>query len=482
MMSRCRTAGETADRHSSREGAVDTREEWQAVQDQLMASYDEVRDELLQLPGVVEVGVGLRRRAGTVEDEAVYIVSVRHKLPPEGVPPGEMVPDFIRNVPTDVEEYTEPIPLLGFGDEEDQRNYGTKVGGIAISAEGSAGQGTLGCICKRNDDDSVVLLSCHHVLFDGKAEVGSGVGQPRYDASCCCTCNEIGNVLKGDKNVDCAIASIKSGVKTFPKIRRIKKGDGTVEEEGLILGVADPVLTQVVWKVGKKTGLTRGKVSKVTPRIEIAVDPAFTTFAQPGDSGSVVVEKATGMVVGLLRAITVADGLTGIMRKMADVLAVLNISLIPSDPAAVYTEAYGEDDELFPLPEASPFESLVGRLRQDQAGRDLLRVADRHVDECLELVNQRRAFTAVWHRSRGPSWLAAVGRSARDPIYQIPDQIDGVDRATAIRRIEQALTAEAGAELRDDLATFGPMLADALGSRSTVDEILDRLRLPVVAP
>ncbi|TCO42564.1 hypothetical protein EV646_113186 [Kribbella antiqua] len=457
-------------------------EEWAAVQDRLMASYDEVRDELLGIPGVVEVGVGLRRRAGRIEDEAVYVVSVRTKLPAAEVPAGELIPDSIRGVPIDVEEYTEPIPLLGFGDEDDKRNYGTKVGGVSIRAEGAGGHGTLGCFCKRNDDNSVVLLSCHHVLFDGNAEEDSGVGQPRYDASCCCTCNEMGKVLKGDKNVDCAIASVKSDVKFFPKIRRIKRSDGTVEEEGLILGVAAPVLAQIVWKVGKTTGLTRGKVTKFAPRIEIEVEPPFSTFAKPGDSGSVVVEKATGMVVGLLRAITTSDGKTGIMRRMADVLAVLNISLIPSDPNAVYTEAYDEDgEELFPLPAASPFDSLVGRLRDDEAGRTLLRIADRHVQECLALVNRRREFTVAWHRSRGPAWLASLGRSARDPIYRIPEQIDGVERAEALRRIELALAAEASDDLRADLAEFGPSLAAAFGAGSSVDDILGRLRIPASA-
>jgi hypothetical protein len=188
------------------------------------------------------------------------------------------------------------------------------------------------------------------------------------------------------------------------------------------------------------------------------------------------------MVVGLLRAITTADGKTGVMKKMADVLAVLNISLIPSDPAAVYTEAYDEDgEELFPLPAASPFDSLVARLRDDEGGRTLLRVAERHVHECLELVNRRRGFTVAWHHNRGPGWLASLGRSARDPIYRIPDQIDGVDRREALRRIELALAAEASDDLRSDLAEFGPSLAAAFGAGISVDDILDHLRLPASA-
>lgn len=65
---------------------------WLEIQNRLLASYEEVRQELERIPGVVEVGVGLRRRAGALVDEAVYVVSVRRKLPPEQVPRGELVP------------------------------------------------------------------------------------------------------------------------------------------------------------------------------------------------------------------------------------------------------------------------------------------------------------------------------------------------------------------------------------------------------
>jgi hypothetical protein len=97
------------------------------------------------------------------------------------------------------------------------------------------------------------------------------VGQPAYDASCCCTCNEIAKVTTGNKNIDCAYATLKDKVAFFPKVKRIKRGDGTVEDEGLISGTATAVINQAVHKVGYKTGLTRGTVSMVLPRVEVDV-------------------------------------------------------------------------------------------------------------------------------------------------------------------------------------------------------------------
>jgi hypothetical protein len=459
--------------------AQKSREYWEAEQARFLASYDTVAARLSRIPGVVEVCIGLRRRGGRLLDEPAFIVSVKEKRPESELPPDEVVPRTIDGFPTDVEVYREPKPLLGFGDEKHKKNYGTKVGGAAISAEDFGGIGTLGCFCRQNGDNSVVLLSNHHVLLGGSATVGSGVGQPEHESSCCCTCNEIGKVLKGDKNLDCAIASLNADVPFFPKIRRIKRSDNSVEEEGTIKGTADPVMDQVVWKVGYKTGLTRGKISKITPRVEIAVDAAFDRFADRGDSGSVVIEKATGNIVGLLYAITDDAGDTGLAKKITAVQAVMNVTVIASDPNAVYDEKALEDDEdvtdLFPLPAASPFEAFVERLGETSVGRQLLTLFDRHREESLALVRRRRGFTVAWRRNRGPGWIAALGRSARDPIYRIPDEIDGISRDAASREIVAALRREASEALRRDLDREAPVMLDAFASADTLDGMLHAL-------
>lgn len=461
-----------------------TRADWEREQERLLAVYDTVLRELEVIPGVREVGVGLRRRAGELVEEAAFIVAVDKKRPESELAPAEIIPKTIHGFPTDVVEYKEPILLLGFGDEDNKKNYKTKVGGISISSDGGSGSGTLGCFCKQTSDNATVMLSCHHVLLNGTAKVGSGVGQPKYDYSCCCTCNEIGKVLKGDANLDCAIASLKSDVPFFPKIRRIKKADGTVEEEGLITGTDAAVMNQIVFKIGKRTGLTRGKISLVTPRIEISVDAAFTRFCNKGDSGSVIIEKASGKVVALLYAMTDDTGTLGLGKPIAAVQAVMGVTVLVSDPSATYTESMYEEDEsdLFALPPASPFEALVERLRATEAGSDLLGVFERHRDECLSLVQARRGFTVAWHRHHGPAWLAALGRSAREPIYQLPDDIEGVSRTIAIERIVDALRAEASDALRRDIDALRDPLSQALVTAPTVQVWCERLESVLSRP
>jgi hypothetical protein len=450
-----------------------TRAAWQAEQEHLLAFYDEVCEELSRIPGVVEVGIGLRRRAGSLVEEAVYVVAVHEKRPAAALPRGHLVPTQIHGIPTDVVVHREPTLLLGFGDENHRKNYTTKVGGIAINADGTASVGTLGCFCTENSSNTTVMLSCHHVLFADEAKVSSGVGQPLFDALCCCTCNQMGKMLKGDRNLDCAIASVDGNVPFFPKIRRIKKADGTVEEEGLIKGTADPVMGQVVYKVGQRTGLTRGKISLITPRVEIETSAAFIRFADHGDSGSVVIEKATSNVVALLYGITDEAGKTGAAKKISAVLAVLNIKVLVSDPNAVYTvrpEMEDEEGEPFAVPRASPFDAIVERLHQFDEGRDILAVVERHADECRGLVQARRGFTVAWHRNHGPAWLAAIGRSSREPIYRLPDELRGVTRAMAIQEIIGALRLEASPPLRADIDAVIAPFGSALSTARTVEE------------
>jgi hypothetical protein len=452
-----------------------TRADWQAEQERLLAILPEASEALQRIPGVVEVGVGLRHRDNALVEEGVLVVFVEQKRPLAEVTPEHRIPTSFRGFPVDVELKRPEIPILGFGDERDRKNYKTKVGGTAINAEDSKGTGTLGCFCSIDNSTAIALLSCHHVLYDPDAKDGSGVGQPKYDYSCCCTCNEIAKNTKGDKNVDCAYATLKDKVAFFPKIKRIKRGDGTVEEEGLIKGTTPAVMAQAVHKVGFKTGLTRGTVSLVTPRVEVDVAAGFARFCDHGDSGAVVIETASANVIALLRAMPDETGQKGLAVPISTVEAVLKIKVLKSDLAATYTERphdEDEDEELFALPATSPFVALVERLRASDAGRDVLALFDRHRDECLDIVSARRGFTVAWHRHKGPAWLAALGRSARDPIYQLPAAIDGVARAEAVTAIDEALSLEASDALRRDLDAIRDALAPAVISAHSVDEAL----------
>jgi hypothetical protein len=450
-----------------------SRDQWAREQAELMAVYDEVKQELLRIPGVVDVGVGIKETGGGLTEQVSFRVFVEEKLPESQLPAEQVIPKTIRGFPTDVIVQREERPLIGFNDENDEKNYSVKVGGIYVGNDKLTGMGTLGCFCRRTSDGATVFLSNHHVLFDGGATVGAKVGQPQYSESCCCVCNKIGVVVDGDgtTNLDCAIATLDGDVPFIPKIRRIMRADGTVELDGLIAGSEAPVSGDVVWKVGARTGLTRGTLSQVAPRVEIHPQAPFTKIADHGDSGSVVVNVATDNVVALLRSID-ATGNLGFATPIPAVLTRLQITIIATDPTQTYNVAkYNEDDatDLARLAPDTGLRELVARLRTSTAGADLLALFEAHQRECLDLVNHCRPVTVAWHRSGGPTFLAALARSARVPEYRVPDQVNGVSLAEAAVAMREALLRHGSQRLRDDIDVHGDRLLAAITGQDTAE-------------
>ncbi len=61
-------------------------------------------DDLLRRPGVVGVGVGLRRSGGTLTDEVAIVVMVRNRAEIDALGPEYALPDEIEGVPVDIQE------------------------------------------------------------------------------------------------------------------------------------------------------------------------------------------------------------------------------------------------------------------------------------------------------------------------------------------------------------------------------------------
>jgi hypothetical protein len=459
-----------------------SRGDLEAEQERYLAAYEDVKARLLQIPGVLDVGVGLKETGDGLTQQIAYRVFVEEKRPEAELTPDAVVPREVDGFVTDVIKVRRPKRIIGFNDENDRTNYKTKVGGIRIGNDRLSAEGTLGAFFNRTSDNKTVLLSNHHVLFDpddtdpakwpamkGK----SRVGQPTYDESCCCECNAIATVVDGDPTLDCAIALVDDGVPLIPKIKQIRRPDGSLEADGFITGDAPPVSGHEVWKIGARTGLTRGTISQIAPDVEIHPIAPFTRIADHGDSGSVVVDKNSGRIVALLKSIDVATGNLGFATNIVPVLAFHGITSISTDPTQTYNVA--EVAETRGLPHAEPvFNALTERLAQTERGRWLLERADEHRDECRRLVDGCRPVTVCWHRHEGPQFLAALARSARVPEYAIPQEIDGIGRRQALEALRDILTRHGSPELARDLARPEmDVFVELAGSCDTVQQVVD---------
>lgn len=65
-------------------------------------------EELMAIPGVIAVGVGLRKRAGQITNELALVITVLQKKRPEELDPREHLPAEIEGVPVDIQE-TGPV-------------------------------------------------------------------------------------------------------------------------------------------------------------------------------------------------------------------------------------------------------------------------------------------------------------------------------------------------------------------------------------
>lgn len=174
--------------------------------------------------------------------------------------------------------------------------------------------GTLGCFVKDIDDGKNYILSNHHVLYSEAGSKDSFIVQPstsnggNKEDAIGLFVRSIGPDPSGVNNFDAALAgpiSIEMQI-NIPSV-------GTH-----IAGVKRPVVGMKVYKIGVTTGKTFGIIHSVDSGIKVkgakgildyqdqivisGTKEDFSTpsfFTQSGDSGAVVLEYGTNMLVGL---------------------------------------------------------------------------------------------------------------------------------------------------------------------------------------
>jgi hypothetical protein len=186
-----------------------------------------------------------------------------------------------------------------------KRNRPLRIGGSVGHFKITAG--TLGCFVRARIGDALHILTNNHVLADeNRAKVGDAILQPgAFDAGQN-PADAIGKLAKFEKLnrvgvnlVDCAIASLNDKIKIS-----IKKLQGLGNLAGVGSAFVDAGTR--VGKVGRTTGLTRGRVTafeldnvvvgydigNLRFDNQIEIEGAETgPFSQGGDSGSLIVDE-----------------------------------------------------------------------------------------------------------------------------------------------------------------------------------------------
>lgn len=292
-------------------------------------------DSLLGKKNVVACGVGYKETGGVKTDEPCVVVSVTKKVPMAQLSPGDLVPQALGEVKTDVQETGVIRALQSRTDKWRPAPGGVSIGHMGVTA------GTLGCLVSR--DDQLFILSNNHVLAaSNEGQVGDPILQPGcYDRGMaedriavledfvpinfgteeptCPIARETGNALNyvaqalGSRHrlavfqenpllnlVDAAIALPLSAHLVEKRILEI----------GVPKGSREGALGLQIKKSGRTTALTRGEITQVDVTVQVRYDNRVATFtdqlmaggmSKGGDSGSAVLDE-DDFVIGLLFA------------------------------------------------------------------------------------------------------------------------------------------------------------------------------------
>ena len=287
---------------------------------------DRCESEMLNLPKVVGLGASLKVEKGKPTKTWALSVLVEEKVPSSKIPGGG-VPKEIDGVPTDVVEVGSPEPLALLNARLRPAMPGYSLGHTDATA------GTFGCLVQDLETGDNLILGASHVLADtNRGSQGDAILQPAPEDGGFNPSDAIGRLERfapilfglSDPNVynlvDAAVART-----TDPR-----KATAAMAGSFMPRGVDQAFLGDRVVKVGRTTGMTKGRVIAVnaTVRVEFPEGPAVfkhqivtTAMSEAGDSGSLLMDRnlsAVGLVFAGSPWISVAN-------HIADVEAALQV-------------------------------------------------------------------------------------------------------------------------------------------------------------
>jgi hypothetical protein len=317
-----------------------------------------------------------------------------------------------------------------------------------------------------------------------------GTGDPR-----CCNF-KMGRVIAARLDVDVALIQLDAGMKFKYHI----------QEVNAIAGTEVPALGLAVQKRGAFTGLTEGMVSAVATSgfiggsslsriyrnvavIESTIletPETHRAFAQPGDSGSLVLTTGPGLpkVVGVMFG--GQSNASALMTPVDDIVTGFSDLGLTFDPgpgvdlSAVHTVP-GSAFQAIDAPAPVPFHAFGMHLREAEndfattpVGREYTEFFRRNIPEALELVNHNRRVATVWHRSGGPELLNAALRALRFDDEPLPREINGRPLAECIARLKKILLRYGSPGFASDIARMAARSTDFAGL--TYRQLLESLR------
>jgi hypothetical protein len=467
---------------------------------ELLHLKDKVEKDLLNIPGVVAVSVGLKVIEGFHTEEMCLRIYVDEKKPLEAIPEAYRIPPSIDGVATDVNEVSHDVSASA-AVKADTAEYRPLCGGIAIRSANSKGRqvGTLGCMVLDEAEGDVFLLTNAHVLLANGESKGHDVGQPDFCCEPCpCRCGEVAKLERwGDyetDNVDCAIALLTSDQQSnwnnevlelgaIRTIRLDENGTPVHPITGLPTFNGQPykpvIAKDTVFKRGISTRLTEGIVVDPAapatvgiPTKDGEVSISFTNqilihpkknvneaFVSKGDSGAVVVNHLNE-VIGLHFADNEVRNEENVVTKKAtksfanpiqDVLKVLQVSI--PDTGTFQTLPLESGNGSAP-PNKDLLQKLTEKIESQPDGAVFIDTVNKYKEEVADLIRRDREVKVAWNRYQGPAFLAHLLQKAKDPAYVVPTEIETVSYQRLLLKMSVVLERKGSSELASDIERY----------------------------
>ncbi len=521
--------------------------------DEIVRIKEAAQPRLFRLPGVTCVAIGHKQRDTQLTGDLAIIVYVAAKKPLHELAPEDVVPPFIEGIPTDV-LHLGPMQLLSgqggvAGNDDDGK---VLVGGMHVVSPGNGLEhGSLGCIVVMKDaqtnQDIHYILTNQHVVLPPLAEAPLG-GEIRASGTECssCTAWRVGAVAEahvkdpvvtsfpqsGTQNdmvdrqvgIDAALVRLDPGTKWRARVVSRKRNevfDIQGDDELLALYRQDstkPLQNPPrVFFVGGESDYQEGIIESLQGQGDYPVPKNAkpltyyyqitvrslkkgATFAQQGDSGSVILTVGGNKVVGLLWGHPVDIGQDGYWRctaipiasvkeqfkssveeqykmRIATVGEFPGVNTVPpsgnpvlaSDPSAASAWAASA-----PLDTWSLRARIQAELLQTRGGQRYSQLILKHQQEVRTLVETNKRVAAVWRRNGGPFIVHHLVEAARHPDTPLPQVIEGQPLDAAIRNIFAILRTHGSAALVADIETHQEHFTSLI--RLSYTQLLERLR------
>jgi hypothetical protein len=257
-------------------------------------------------PNIVAVGISEKVTGRKKTGDLAVCFYVVKKQPIRKISPDHLVPPVLavngKAVFTDVKEVGKIVPQI-------QKKASPLQSGFSIGHSREDAAGTLGALVRKGG--KLHVLSNSHVLARaGKAKIGDAIVYPgkldggKTSKNTVAHLSEFVPFVTGEvfKNrVDAALAEVAA--------ERIGDVDFTIHGVKKPLRTIKPKRGMVITKRGRTTGFTEGEIEDVNFRVVIDyggvgkvafLDQVLCRrYSQGGDSGSIIVDKKSGKIVGL---------------------------------------------------------------------------------------------------------------------------------------------------------------------------------------